>query len=338
LLCAAMTVRFSFFVLMPVFGSLLFSCSPREACREVPRAEPVSLQWESLGARIPALQTRQEVIDFFSTHPDVRDLFFHRPQYPNDSVFINQLYSRFTNPHLDTLWMETHARFGDEQDLKRELEMAFGRLKSVYPELPVPKVKTIITGLETDLFVSDTLILIGLDFYLGQGARFRPNLYQYMLARYHPGFIVPSVMLLYGMDSRINHTQPTDRTALAEMVSYGKAYYFAQQMLPCVTDSVLFGYTRHEIEGSQRFEGLIWKRMVEDDVLFSTSHLVKQKYIQERPKTTEVGPECPGRIGTWVGLRMVEKYRQQNPETTLRELMAQPDAARLFKQSGYRPV
>jgi hypothetical protein len=144
-------------------------------------------------------------------------------------------------------------------------------------------------------------------------------------------------MLLYGVDSRINQTRLDDRTVIADMVSFGKAYHFAQQMLPCVPDSTLFGYTPRELEGSKEFEDLIWKRMIEDNILFSTSHITKQKYIQERPKTTEVGPECPGRIGTWVGLRIIEAYKKQNPKTTLPELMALPDAAMIFKESKYRP-
>lgn len=332
-----MWYRVSLFVLLPVLTGLLISCNRQQACREVPAAAPVSLAWESLGAQLAGLQTRREVAAFFGTHPDLRDLFFGRAQYASDSLFIDQMYHRFSNPHIDTLWMETRARFGEELALRREMEEAFGRLKAHFPEMPLPKVKTVISGLENDLLVSDTLLVIGLDFFLGEGARFRPNLYQYMQNRYRPAFVVPSVMLLYGIDSRINGTRLQDRTVLADMISYGKAYYFARQLLPCVPDSVLFGYTPREMAGSLRFEDLIWKRLLEDDVLFSTSHLVKQKYLHERPKTTEVGPECPGRIGTWVGLRIVEKYMQQRPATPLRELMALPDPGLLFRTSGYRP-
>jgi hypothetical protein len=303
----------------------------------VPEAAPVPLAWESLGAKLAAIQTKTELVDFFSQHPDVRDLFFARTQYPSDSAFVNELFQRFTNPHIDTLMMEVQRVFGDEQTLKLEFEEAFGRVRQLYPELPIPKIKTVITGLENDLFVSDTLIIVGLDYYLGERARYRPNMFAYMLRRYHPGFIVPSVMLLYGVDSRINKTNVEDRTVMADMVSYGKAYYFAQHMLPCVPDSTLFGYSPRELAGSEKFEDLIWKRMIEDNVLFSTSHIIKQKYIQERPKTTEVGPECPGRIGTWVGLRIIEAYEKQRPQTTLPELMALPDAAAIFKASKYRP-
>ena len=192
--------------------------------------------------------------------------------------------------------------------------------------------------MESDLFVSDSLVIIGLDYFLGDGAKFRPNnMYQYMLHRYNKNFIVPSVFLLTGIDSHLNPVDPDDKTVLADMVTYGKAFYFAKHMLPCTPDSILIGYTAREIEGSRQNESLIWSRLVEDQVLFATSHLIKQKYISERPKTIEVGEQCPGRIGTWDGWQIVNQYMSTHGTTTLPQLMQMKDTPLLFKESGYKP-
>ncbi len=170
-------------------------------------------------------------------------------------------------------------------------------MRYYYPDFRIPKVQTVVTGFAggSDLMVTDSLVIVGLDFFLGDGAKYRPHdMYQYMLRRYNKHFIVPSVILLTGIDSRFNKINPGDKTALADMVAYGKAYYFTKQMLPCTPDSVLIGYTKNEMKGSREYENLIWSRFVEDQVIYSTSHLIKQKYIAERPKTVEVGEECPG--------------------------------------------
>jgi hypothetical protein len=124
---------------------------------------------------------------------------------------------------------------------------------------------------------------------------------------------------------------------LAEMIGYGKAYYFAKQMTPCSPDSVLIGYTTEELNGSRENESLIWSRLIEDQILFSTNTQDKQKYIIERPKTLEVGERCPGRIGQWVGWRMVQSYHERNPNATLPQIMNVTDAAKMFKDSGYKP-
>lgn len=321
---------------------LVTGCSfkQNEDCAFIPDTSniPLQLTYQSLEDSLPAIVTKADLVRFMTSHPDTRDIFFNRGAYPNDSTFINRLYSRFSNPHLDSLLMETHRVFGNGSALRDELTRAFANLKYYYPEAAIPRIQTLISGLETDLFVTDSVIYVGLDYFLGPGAKYRPNnMYEYMLRRYTKDFIVPSVVLLMGVDSRYNATNQEDKTVLAEMVAYGKAYYFAKRMLPCVSDSLLIGYSSRELEGSLRYENLIWSRLVQDEVLYSTSHLVKQKFLAERPKTIEVGEECPGRIAQWVGWRIVEKYMDEHPEVTLQQLMAIRDAQKIFKDSGYKP-
>jgi hypothetical protein len=321
---------------------ILSSCrnTVQEECVYAPNTEgiAINLPYESLEGQLPVIQSKQELVDFFSHNVTMRDYFFNRPAYPNDSVFINELYNRFSNPHLDTLLMETRKVFGDGAQLKEELTVAFTNFKSYYPDFQVPRIQTVITGLESDLFLSDSLIIIGLDYYLGKHARFRPNMYEYMLRRYEKDFIVPSIMLLYGIDGRYNETDLSDRTVLAEMITYGKAYYFAKRMLPCVPDSVFIGYTSEEMMGARANQDMIWKKLVEDEAFYSTTQQMKQRYIAERPKTYEIGDQAPGRIGTWVGWQIVNKYAEKNSDLTLPQLMKVKDAKAIFTESKYKPM
>lgn len=319
---------------------LLISCGPDvEECAFVPdtAAIHVNLKVDALQDSLPAIQTKQELVHFLGVHPEIRDVFLNRDKYPSDSAFVNALFRRFTNPYIDTLLMETHRVFGDGSSLKKEFEQAYANITFYYPDFHPPRIQTVITGLESDIFVSDSLVIIGLDYFLGKDAKFRPNMFEYMLRRYNPDFIVPSVMLLTGVDSRFNQTDPNDKTVLADMIGYGKAYFFSKQMLPCTPDSVLIGYSQREMKGCRENENLIWSRFVEDEVLFSSSHLTRQKFIAERPKTIEVGEQCPGRIGQWVGWRMVQKYHETHPDTPLSGIMVIENAEQLFKTSGYKP-
>ncbi len=320
---------------------LMIGCSDEkeEKCDFIPETASIKidLKFESLEDSLLTFVNKAQLVHFLSEHTAIRDVFFGRSAYPNDSVFINELYNRFSNPNLDTLLMETHSVFGNGDELKKEFEKAYANLKYYYPDFIPPKIQTVITGLESDLFVSDTLVIIGLDYFLGDGAKYRPNMYEYMLRRYNKSFIVPSVFLLTGINSHFNKINPADKTVLADIIAYGKAFYFAKHMLPCTPDSVLMGYTKKEIEGSGEYENLIWSRLVEDQVLFATNHLVKQKYISERPKTVEVGEQCPGRIGTWVGWQIVKKYMASHTNISLPQLMQMQNAPQLFNDSGYKP-
>lgn len=330
-----------FFVLLVILGMAGCDKDEAEKCAFVPDTKDITveLRWESLEDSLPAIKTKEELVGFFTRHPLIRDIFLSRGDYPSDSAFINDRFRKFTNPHIDTLLTETHRVFGsDAAKLKEEFRQAFANMKAYYPEFAPPKIQTVVTGFERDVYVSDSLIVIGLDYYLGAGAKYEIlNLYDYMKRRYQPGFIVPSVMLLYGIDDGFNRTNPEDRTMLAEMISYGKAYYFAKRMTPCTPDSVLIGYTAEEMEGSRANESLIWSRLIEDQVLFSTNTQDKQKYIIERPKTLEVGEKCPGRIGQWVGWRIMEEYAESHSDRSLPQIMKESDAAKVFRESGYKP-
>jgi hypothetical protein len=162
-------------------------------------------------------------------------------------------------------------------------------------------------------------------------------MYDYILRQYVKENIVPSCLLLFGISDPYNATNATDKTVVADMIAYGKSYYYAKHMLPCLPDSILMNYTGKEIEEAKKFENLIWYRIIEDKILFSTNHIDKQHFLGERPKTIEVGEDCPGRIGQWVGWQIVNKYMNDNPSVTLPQLMQMSDAQLLFKESKYKP-
>jgi hypothetical protein len=322
-----------------LFAGLLWSCGKEdeEKCAFVPDADvSVAVTLERFEDSLLNLKSKKQLVGLLTRQPGIRDYILGRAQYPNDSVFINEIYNRFTNPHIDTLALETNTVFGNGAELKKEFEEAFTNLKYYYPDFSPPKVQTVITGLVgNDLFVSDSLIIVSLDYYLGPGARYRPRVYDYILRQYKKNNIVPSCMMIYGIGDRFNASKREDKTVLADMITYGKSFYFAKHMLPCVADSIFIWYTPSEISGSRKNQDLIWARLIQDEVLYSTSHLMKQKYLGERPKTIDVGPECPGRIAQWVGWQIVNSYMDAHPDLTLPELMKQDNARKLLEESNY---
>jgi hypothetical protein len=329
-----------FFVVMLVLVWLTGCDRTKEECvfRPETSAIKIDLSLEPLQDLFVNITSKDELVKLFIRYPLLRDEIFRRAEYPSDSVFVHEIYARLTNPHLDTLLAETKRVFGDLAGLEVEFEEAFTNLKFYYPDFNPPKVQTVVSGLDTDLFVSDSLIIVSLDFYLGNGAKYRPKMYDYLLRKYDANDIVPSCLLIYGISERFNKNEPGDKTALADMIAYGKSFYFAKHMLPCLPDSIFIWYTPEEIKGSRQNEGLIWARFIESQVLFSSNHKVKQDYLGERPVTIQVGEKCPGRIGQWMGWQIVNKYAETHPQITLPKLMQATNAQKLFRESSYKPV
>jgi hypothetical protein len=325
-----------------MIAALLFwqcDSTSHDECVVAPKTDHIqlALNIEELQDTLAGFSNKQELVDFFTRKPLIRDYIFRRTQYPSDSAFINQVYARMTNPGIDTLLGETKRVFGDLSKLRTDFEEAFKNIKSFYPDFVPPKIQTVISGLDTDLLVSDTLIIVGLDYYLGTTGKYRPKTYDYLLRRYDPEDIVPSAILIFGIDGRLNKVDARDKTVLADMIAYGKSFYFTKRILPCTPDSILISYTDDEVKGARANQDLIWARFIENQVLFATSHVVKKDYLGDRPFTIQVGEKCPGRIGQWVGWQIVNKYMQSHPTVTLQELMAEDDAQKIFKESRYKP-
>ena len=320
---------------------LFTSCNKNaETCENRPEInEEISLEVYQLHHTLLDVENKNEIFSFIKKEPVIANYFLKKDNYPNDSIMANALFQRFKSPHIDTLQMEIDRVFGNSFELLETFKQAFAMVKHYYPNLTLPKIKLIATGLENgaDLYVSDTLIVVGLDFYLGSGAKYRPiGFPSYILQKYSKEYIVPSVMLLYGISSQYNASDINDKTMLADMVSYGKAYYFAKTMMPCTPDSTIIGYTSEEIEGSKRNVTTIWAHFLDKELLYAQDNFLKQKYLGERPKTYEIGDKCPGRIGTWLGWEIVNQYVDKK-EVSFKDLMKQNNAKKMFQESKYRP-
>ncbi|GJM29920.1 MAG: hypothetical protein DHS20C17_25550 [Cyclobacteriaceae bacterium] len=319
-----------------VLAFLVASCD--NGIRESPNVDhlEVSVKIERLDQQLFKLKDKEEIAGFLEDHPIFSEEFLHVDQYPHDSMAVNYLNGFVSNPASQVIQQEINTVFGNVDQLRLELEQAFKYLLHYYPATKIPKLYTAVTGFAgNDLFVSDSVIIIGLDYYLGEGATYRPLEFpKYILKRYRPEYIVPSIILL--MSSTMNNTEMEDKTMLAEMVYYGKAYYFTQQILPGTPDSLLIGYSTQEILDATDNQDVIWAHFVENQLLYESSHFIKKKYMDERPKTLEIGNKCPGRIGEWLGWQIVDQFMEQQP-VSLTELMSNSDAPQIFMQSKYKP-
>ena len=327
-----LTLLFSFFMVL--------ACkSEDQACQSAPDVSQISIEVsiEDYTSEMVNLSDNETALNFIHEHPFIEDYFFERKNKPNDSVVAQQMLNIFTNEaYQDTLYHEVNQAFGDFEQLKADYQLAFQYYTYYYPETEIPKIEVVLAGLRKDLYVSDALISIAADYFLGPEASFVPNgIPEYILMRYQKEYIVPMTMLL--LTQKHNKTNSSDQTLLADMIFYGKSYYLAKQTIPCTPDSLLLGYTAKEINDINENEHIIWANFLENDLLYETSHFMKNKFIGERPKTSEISLVCPGRIGIWVGWQIIKSYMANNPEVTVQELMNNSNAQDIFSQSKYKP-
>ncbi|MEO9965962.1 MAG: gliding motility lipoprotein GldB [Reichenbachiella sp.] len=307
-------------------------------CTEENRYEKVSvdLKVERLEDQLSDLKDVDDVLRLFQQNRVMADYFLDANQYPNDTILAKRLFRLLQQPSIDTLMMDTKSYYSDFDQNVKELTSAYQFIKSNYPNQEVPKIQTIITGFYNDMYISDSLIVIGLDYFSGENGRYFPNdIPRYIVKRYMKESLAPIVLSF--VSNEFNLADQTHGTLLADMVNLGKSYYFVEQALPCKADSLIIGYSSKEMEAVLKNQEVIWANLIENELLYETSHYLKNKIIGERPNIAEISENCPGRVGGWIGWQIVRRYMDQNPDVSFTDLMAERDAHKMFQQSGYKP-
>lgn len=318
---------------------LVFASCKESKCIKAPDVShiDVKVEIERLDRKLYKIPTKEALEEILITNPLFAEEFLMISEYPSPVLVVDRFYNLMNSGQIDSLFIEVETAFGEMDDIREEFVQAFKYLKYYYPDFREPRIQTVVTGIANDLYISDSLIIIGLDFYLGPHGKYRPHdIPAYLLKRYQKAYLVPQIMLM--STNYYNATNYADKTALADMVYYGKAYYMAKNLMPCTADSLLTGYTSSETSDIDKHEQVIWAGILENELLFETSNMLKDKFLSERPKTYELGENCPGRIGRWVGWKIVNKFMDQHPEMTLPQLMQTDDAQRIFNESKYKPI
>jgi hypothetical protein len=324
---------------LPLLALLLGACGRDgdNSCRPDPAADAPEVAVPLKRLEVPFFQIRNAVDarKFFAANPLFARYYLQR-QPETEAPLADAMAEMATNKDLAKLRQETAAAFSDSAALRRDLGEMFRRVRHYFPDFRVPPAHTYISGLlGKDVFVSDSLLVLSLDWFAGPQASYRPDLPQYMLRRYTPAHLLPA--LAQSVSSKYNRHELTANTTLDAMVHSGKALYFASRMLPCTPDTLLLGYTTREMVGLEANEWKVWAHFLEKNLLYSTTPFLVQKYVGERPNVPEIDKTCPGRVGQWVGLQIIRKYVAEHPDVSLPRLMAETSAQRLLNDSHYRP-
>ncbi len=317
-------------------SSCFYACQNSESTTEASDVDvsnvKVNVNIERLEEPLMQLKNKEEIKSFLEKHRAFIETFYQTPA--NDTALISRLDYLIHYPEIQELYKQTEEKFGDLGDLKKEFEVAFKHIKYHYPDFKEPKIITTFAALENELVVNDSLIIIPLESFIGPKARYRPQHPNYMLRRYDKPYIVPTVVTL--LSRKYNKIDINDRTLLADMAFYGKSFEFTRAVIPNVADSLIVAYADSNLVKSWNGQGQIWAHFIDNRLLFETNDRIKDKYIGERPYVTEIGSDCPGRIGQWLGWRIVSRYRTENPKITLVELMQNANAREIFEQSKYK--
>lgn len=258
--------------------------------------------------------------------------YFFPAQY-SDSVWIAKI--------KDTLQIELRqavdsafANFNEEQE---EITLLFKHIAYYFPALSTPTVVTLTTEVdyENRIILTDTLLLIGVDNYLGKDHRFYRGIDRYISKGLEKQYLESDIVSAF---SKKVIQYPRDRSFLAQMIYYGKELYLKDLLLTWQTDAQKIGYDEEEYSWAQANEEQIWRYFIERELLYSTDAQLGPRFLDPAPFSKfrlELDNESPGRLGRYMGWQIIRAFMDKNDIPT-QELWNLP-AETIFKEANYKP-
>lgn len=285
---------------------------------------------DQMQAAIPALKSSYgEFFDIFT----YRMIAIGGAEQPN---FPELLYSFVSDTLIRKLEVNV-AQKVDTVQLRKELETAFRHYKYYFPEKEIPVVYTCISGFNQSVVISEKIIGVSLDKYMGADSPFyeQLGLPVYKRKNMHPAKIVPDMMQAW-TDAEWPKSDK-DNSLLSHMIQQGKVLYFMDAVLPDLNDTLKIGFTKKQLEFCRKSEAKMWTYLAEHKMLFTTDRMSIKRFIDDAPYTASFSEESPGRTGVWLGWQIVRSYMKQNKDVKLADLMNNSNYQSILNQSGYQP-
>jgi len=306
---------------------VVWSCSKENKVKKEIEAIPVEISIERFD-RIFADVTSENLKDVKENYP------FFFPEKVADSIWLNKV--------KDTLQLEINEeveKVFDNLSLEREqLSSLLQHIIYYFPEVTKPRVITITSDVDYQhkVILSDNLLIISLDTYLGTDHHFYGGIQAYLKRHFVKGRMIPDIATIYAQQLV---ELPRDRTFLANLIYYGKEMYLKDLFLSDFSDHEKIGYTEDQFVWAEANEEEIWRYFIDRQLLYSTDAELSPRFMYPGPFSKfyleEIDQEAPDRIGQYIGWKIVSSYMENN-SVSLRQLLL-TDAETIFSSSKYKP-
>lgn len=261
------------------------------------------------------------------------------PKWPADSTaaYVNM----FVNSY-HPVYKDAEKIFHDFSTYEDGIKKTMKYVKYYFPKYKVPgKIITYIGPADGEGDgIGDSAIIVGLHYHLGKdNPIYKTALIQaiypdYITRTFEPGYI--PVNIAKQALSEIFPEVESDKPLVNQMVAKGKRLYILSKLLPGTAPHKLIGYTEEQMKDCDKNESRIWDMFVKANLLQMIDKNVMKRYIEEGPKTDELGEGAPGNIGSYTGWQIVKKYMDKKPEITLEQLI-KLDEEVIFQEAKYKP-
>lgn len=321
-------VKTSFISILLIIGFVfLQSCDDDKRLKPEIKEIPVTLNVDRFDVRF-ANATKDSIPGLIKAYP-----FLFPQQY--ETGFWEKKIQDTLQESLETEVQEQFPDFNQEQE---DLETLFKHIKFYYPKTQVPKVITVTSDVDyrNKVILTDSLLIVALDTYLGSDHRFYDGIQRYLVQNFTKEQLDVDVASAFAQ--QVLGNRPAGRRFIDEMVHQGKRLYLMQHLLSLEEPYTIMGYTKEQWDWAERNEVNIWTYFIEHSLLFSTDRDLLGRFINEAPFSKfymELDTEAPPKLGAYIGWQMVKAYAE-NQNLNLQEIMKK-DTDTVFENANYKP-
>ncbi len=283
-----------------------------------------------------ALDLRVSRFDNEFASATIADIPNLRKEYPYlfpapDSVWIAKLQDSLQIE----LRQEVKTKFADFEKETADIELLFKYIKYYFPKYQAPRIITVTNDVDYNnrIILADSLLLIGLDNYLGPEHKYYSGLQNYQ--DMNRDFMVSNIASAFA--NKVV-SRPKERTFLAQIIYYGKVLYLKDKLMPFHTDGQKITYSQGQLVWAEANEEPMWRHFIENELLYSTDIKLSQRFLDPAPFSKfglELDNESPGQLGRYLGWQIVRSFMDKN-EVSLLQLL-NLSAEEIFKKSNYKP-
>lgn len=256
------------------------------------------------------------------SRPELVRTFLEVVKYPTDSLssgasmWCNSLPVKVFTPAVDSIFGPAGA------PLDKYLGYALAAARAGGISLPERTYAAVVYGRRAPMGFADSTMLIALNHYLGvdyDGYQGFP-MYERVLK-------VPSQLPYDIAEALVGTERPFEAamdgtTALSRMLYGGATGYARLAMVEDSSEAAALGYSDEQWAWLLEHEGEMWREVIAQKLLYDTDPQTAQKLVDPSPATTILSIYSPGRVGRFLGYRMVCRYLEKHPEADLATLLS----------------
>ena len=261
---------------------------------------------------------------------------FFFPKTTDDSIW----KAKRTDSLEIAIFSSIDSLFKNNDYLLNMIAPLIRKAKKINSKIQIKDVYTMNSDFDFEyrIVAQDTMIIIGLDNYLGSKYNVYKGIPKYLTKRFDKKYL--SIDLAESLAKLTVPPLKGNETFVEKLVYYGKIEWMKQLLNDDKEEHNLLRYSKEELNWCEENEFNVWNYFVQNDLLFSKSSALDYRFFKPSPFSKfylELDNDTPGEIGKWIGLRIVQKYVKVHSSMPAQEIINQPDLMTFFHHSKYKP-